>query len=949
MKSWKTPTAQQVSLALANMSSLEQQRYFFDKLANPNWLPVLTEKGFFAQPPELLSTDDNSRTEYPKWPVLRYLTRIAVECPAEIAAIIAAVPGTQNLIVTDELLTIACLLPAEFLKPLGPKILAWASSDLLFFSYEKVGTLMARLADAGECTAAIKLAKSLLQVSSEGNEPSPVQSERGIERLYDKPRAKTRIGSSAFEDILKKDFPSLHKKCGLKAIKVLCDSLQRWLKLSSYIDDPNDYSFIWRPKIEHDDDNIYSGPREHLIDAIRDGALALLKDDPAIFSALQDVLERRPFPVFRRILLFLAKEAGPAQPQAISHILANHESFEDVNIEYEYSQLLGTFFGDLSQSAQAEIVQWIQVGPDMELIKEYYMRNRGIPASEEFLARYLREWQFKRLQWIHSGLKGESLELYQELAKSQENVSPAPPLLPADKHDELVALLRSQEIVWVANYLREHVPEKTLEPWRQGQEVSALSIVARERVHDFCSRAEEFKEVAPSYMSALFSVFVDAIRRRDIAEFAPVLRLARWVTEQPLVSEEERAAHSNFEEIDYEYTLRQIAEFMRTALSQAPVPIPLAERTIVWSILSSLSNDHEPTQEWEVSNLAKPSFDVASASLNVTRGIALHSAMHYALWIRKETLNEGKEWNGFQSTPELRDLLDRHLDPAHEPSLIVRSVYGKWFPWLMGLDKEWTQSAVQRIFGSSSELDLISFAVPWSTYIRNQPYDDNFDCLREYYGTAVAQMSNIGQLLPEPNLADDLGFHLAIYYVRGRISETDSLWTTFWRTATTQTCEDVIKQLGRSIKATNPLQEPVRHNLMKLWQARMASVDDSTVTANKSYLQAFGWWFASKRFDPSWALEQIVRVIDLVGNVQPEDDVLDEILVCALNHPESVFKAMGALVKSKHYMWHLHYRSSKVYEIFALILRGDIQNRQQVLDLIDHYGRQGFVDLKSLL
>jgi len=51
MKSWKTPTPKQVDLAVALLAHIEQHRYFFDRLENPEWIEPLKSKGFFPSSP----------------------------------------------------------------------------------------------------------------------------------------------------------------------------------------------------------------------------------------------------------------------------------------------------------------------------------------------------------------------------------------------------------------------------------------------------------------------------------------------------------------------------------------------------------------------------------------------------------------------------------------------------------------------------------------------------------------------------------------------------------------------------------------------------------------------------------------------------------------------------------------------------------------------------------
>ena len=50
MKSWKTPTAEQVDKAIARLAHGEHHRHFFDRFENPEWLIPLKKKGYFRLP-----------------------------------------------------------------------------------------------------------------------------------------------------------------------------------------------------------------------------------------------------------------------------------------------------------------------------------------------------------------------------------------------------------------------------------------------------------------------------------------------------------------------------------------------------------------------------------------------------------------------------------------------------------------------------------------------------------------------------------------------------------------------------------------------------------------------------------------------------------------------------------------------------------------------------------
>ena len=85
MKSWKKPTPELVSRAIAGMPYLEQQRYFFERLDNPEWIEPLRKAKFFDQLPT--PTHEGNVVTFYLWPASRYLARMAGLKPDLVAEI----------------------------------------------------------------------------------------------------------------------------------------------------------------------------------------------------------------------------------------------------------------------------------------------------------------------------------------------------------------------------------------------------------------------------------------------------------------------------------------------------------------------------------------------------------------------------------------------------------------------------------------------------------------------------------------------------------------------------------------------------------------------------------------------------------------------------------------------------------------------------------------------
>jgi hypothetical protein len=121
--------------------------------------------------------------------------------------------------------------------------------------------------------------------------------------------------------------------------------------------------------------------------------------------------------------------------------------------------------------------------------------------------------------------------------------------------------------------------------------------------------------------------------------------------------------------------------------------------------------------------------------------------------------------------PEVRDVLDRHLDLSRDPALATRSVYGQWYPWLVTFDKDWAASAADRIFPLAMEFAL-QFEASWYAYVSfNQAYNDAARLLEKQYRAAVDRLGD-----PSPvriRALRSLGVALAVHDGDGEAADYD--------------------------------------------------------------------------------------------------------------------------------------------------------------------------------
>jgi hypothetical protein len=182
--------------------------YFFERLHSPGWLNKLQEEGFFKNPPELEVDPETGTILVWQWPQSRYLAAMAYLEPEKVLNIALGIleTGTKNAFVHKDLAEAARLMPPELAARWVEKETEWLKEqDYLYLPDlpEKLGKLIAYLAQRGQVNTALGLARELLAVlpKSQNNDD-----------LALKPR--TRCDDYYYEQILTQDVPTLVASAG---------------------------------------------------------------------------------------------------------------------------------------------------------------------------------------------------------------------------------------------------------------------------------------------------------------------------------------------------------------------------------------------------------------------------------------------------------------------------------------------------------------------------------------------------------------------------------------------------------------------------------------------------------------------------------------------------------------------------------------------------------------
>ncbi|GIW90644.1 MAG: hypothetical protein KatS3mg109_1076 [Pirellulaceae bacterium] len=933
--------------------------YFFDRLENREWLEPLRAKGFFRHPPQPERNEQEGTIRFPPWPEARYLARMARHKPELVAQIIQEMDDTDDAAVLTDLVDALLAMPPNVSGRLVEKAKRWAESPYLLLP-KKLGQLISHLAKGGKTEEAMAIARVLLDVL-----PDPRQQQLAAlgepYRLPPEPRA--RFDTWEYEQILKKHYPDLVGESGLAALKLLCDLLEQTIRLSRTREDdqgPEYFTSFWRPAIEHHPQNLGHTVMDALVSAVRDGAELLIRAGRATVEEVVNTLEGRRWKVFRRIVLHVLSLFPEQAEPLVAARLTDRSLFEDVGLRHEYVLLLRDHFPRLTLEDQAKILGWIEDGPEVDRRKQRWEEKMGRKPSEEDVARFREIWQRDWLARLGpESLPAEWHERYQGLVKKHgEAEHPEFPVYTegwvGPTSPKTADELKAMSVTEIVEFLRTWEPPENMlfESSPKGLGRTLSSVVAEDPGH-FAAEAKRFKNLDPTYVSALLSGLREALKQGKTFHWEPVFELSEWVVSQPREIPGRKVDDFDADP-DWGWTRKTIADLLSAGFEDHPSGIPIRFRQKVWAILKPLTDDPDPTPEHE-QRYGGSNMDPATLSINTTRGEAMHAIVRYALWVQrhleKEPRSQERLQKGFEEMPEVREVLEAHLDPAREPSLAIRSVYGQWFPWLVLLDPDWARANAAKIFPQDQASEAF-FEAAWNTYIAFcSPYDSVWEVLRPFYGVAVDRVggrSEDTRWLADPD--NELAEHLMVFYWRGKLALDDSLLMDFWDKASDDLRAHAIAFIGRALKQTEEdIPAEVMNRLKDLWERRLEA---ATQAADQSQFEkevsAFGWWFASGKLDIGWALDQLLASLKLGRRTQPVHMVLETLSATAHSHPLKSVRCLRRIAQGDPQGWELYAGRDDVRRILQLGME-NTDAREETKQLIHCLGSRGFLGFRDLL
>lgn len=907
------------------LGGAQQLRYFFahPRLESPAWLSILEERGFFAQPPEPIIDHDRGFETHVRWPASAYLVRMA--SIAEIQEQVARIAGgvcTTNEVVRDDLINVALRIPPALAAGVVPSLIGTLQQTRWRLApAEELGALMDSLARSGQRGAAGRLLKALVEVV-----PDPTASAFRSSVLSPTPR--TRIDPRELDRALTEHLTGIMAGLGLEALEILSRALDDAVRLSRARESENgveDYSHIWRPRIEVDDDD---DARDVLVSMVRRAAECLVAQDSTNVPLVLDTFERRGWAVFKRLELYvLTKGASPPRDRVVGHLL-DRRLFDGLSTEREYRILLQSAFGALTEEEKAAWLGWIEASLPSDKVHRFLERWHG-SADEEDVRREQRRWQWEHLGPVRDSLPASWRPRW--FALQEEFGEPAP--VERAEHAAFQVSMgwesplsadeaRAMSAGELATYLKAPTfPSDRPFASPEGLREIVANVVARSP-QPYAEEAQAFEGLAPTYVRGVLDGFASALSEGRDLNWGRVLDLAGWVLKQPVLEPEPEWTHR--EDPGWGWTRGTVTRLLEEALKRKPSPVPAAARRATWELIETLCHDPNPRR----------------------RADGLGVAIHYASWLR---IQGGQPWDAsgtLDDVPEVRTVLDEALDLDASPSPVVHEIIGHWLSWLVFMDEAWVRSGLPHIFPTQPEHAGL-WQAAWRSYLRGAaPLKDRvFDVLSAVYEVAIGNLESQDEAADEYDRPERLlAEHLAILHGRGTLEArgASALLDRFFEKASANLRRHFFWYVGHSLEEqTEPMPADVLRRFRALWEGRRERA--RTDPPAEADLPSFGMWFSCGRFDEDWALGELEYILREAGTIEHEHLVVERLARMVPDRVSAAMRCFGLLVRRLREPGSVHGWLDDARIILGAALRSDdAATRAEGIDAFHRLGGLGF-------
>jgi hypothetical protein len=931
-------------------------KYFYDNIKDPKWLTVLDKAGVFNNPPSKIIK--GKYTHFPVWLEANYLKTISTNQDNEIQTqtynIISRISNDNDLVHSD-FIDIANNLDAGLAAKIAMAETKWINNKDYLYVYltKKLFKFIEKLLKYNKCSEAIELTKAILRPLPLGVLNEDELEDKNGELYYKYNNIHSKCDSWEYEEFINNIVPLLTDACKIEALKLFCDLAKEAIALKHNTDDS---SFIWRPTIEGPGSGAPEDITDLLISAVRDSAEILLKDD---HIEVYELLEKQYSIIFKRVALYLRNKYFGMDQIRTENIIMNWDTFNEINYKNEYYHLLKNNYPALSGATKQKYLDFAKSTEERPKWYSRFKENKGTEPTEEEINIIARRWKYEKLLPIADYLNGELKEQFDDFKKEFGHIDPIGrgftmgPVMYGPNSPINIEQLKAYTVDDLVSYLNNWQPNggKLFEsPEGLGRNLSAIVSTEPER---YAESTDKLIGIEPTYIRSILYGFQQAASKNINFNWLKVLTLCDWVLKQKIESEVSTAKIPLERDADWNPSRMAVARLLDAGFDAGNYKIPLELKDNAWKLLEILSKDINPSEEYENTYGGK-NLDALTMSINTTRGIAMHAVVKYAIWVYRdlETKKELKD-DIFVFIPEVKRVLDKHLDKKYDPSLAVHSVYGQWIPWFVLFSKVWLNDALPLIFPQEPEKKTYR-DVAWETYISlNAPYDNVFELLSNEYGNAIKDLNKPAEDRSHfGNIKESLAKHIINYFWRDRIKldEKNNLLKLLCENSDIELRKFIIGYLGRGLEGNDSIDPKVIDKLKEFVQYRFDEIYATKNTEMFMEFFDFGLWFYSNKIDDNWTIKQLKVILEKIGELRFEEKVVKYMVQLAKSNRllGDILDCIEYMIKQEKEMWKFLGWKDDVKEILTMSIEIP-EHKSKAINIVHKLGAIGLFEFRDLL
>ena len=894
----KQPTKAQLSEFVNTIPHTHQVlAHFFSDLDHPAWFTGLKKRGMFDEAPSVEEDPETGRIRIPLWPAASYLKRMAKRYPVEVSEILRGL-RTENPRALDSAVEIVLELPGDQSVVLVPTVEEWLPEMARFeFFGEGVVELIKRLATDGEGMAAGKLLSAIL--APQFTEDETEHHSRLWSSSEPVPYPLKHSAGAVFE--------ALAGGLGIRLIDLIGDLLDPRLHPEPGTPgngeaDPDDsralglqeHSSAWFPNLRtaspHDEGQV----REFLVIQLRQTLRRLHARGTPVEEILESTTRRR-FLLYRRVELdFLEETLCPEDPH-IRRALLDSRLFGEPEVRSEYASLLQRSFPALPPEDRGRILSWMRSGIEPSWLDD--------PDERRIWSEH---WERDWLHLVRDHLESTVRERLEQLVALHGE--------PRDlrTRDRPIAMAGG----WGSALSQEQIQEKSLKELRaliaswDSEEIaggSSLEGLAREfsgAVQSdplrYSAAAQKLEGFPAPLVEALLGGLREALRNQSPIEWGPVLSLGRWIVDQPFRIREWNNQKPTETAGDFEQARKHLMWLLHDGLKMSEeLVVPFGERQRVWTLIQGVVKDPNPTPEFE-SEWIEKGMGPHGVGLNTPRPAAISAALDYLFWVNRNLSADG-EALGMEAVPEVRSLLAEHLDPSRDPSVGVRAVVGEDLGRLIWFDPNWIEGLRELVFPEGPEDSALRSAL-FDAYLRyGWKSPTAVTLIPEEFEAAIVRAGEERAGEKRGESADErLADHLMALYWQGflPLEGEPALLYRFFSSVPVDLRSRATHFIGWSLNRTEEDVDPkILERLREFWEWRVSigkadAAPQSDGMTVEEWME-FGWWFASRAFDPEWAIRHLQTALRFRGIVEWDHGVVEYLTELVRDHPGKVIDTLG--------------------------------------------------------